>query len=577
MKYLKRFIGYYKPHRRLFFLDMVCSFLIAVADLFYPLITKEIINDYVPNQKLRLLITWGIALLLIYLVKCVLNYIVSYYGHVVGVRMQADMRADLFRHLEKLPFSYFDENKSGVLMSRLVNDLFDVAELAHHGPENLFLALVMFIGSFILLSTICLPLTILIFCMVPLILLFAVKMRAQMNEAFRRSREQIAEVNADIETAIAGIRVTRAYTSEAYECEKFEHENRLFQACRSMAYRAMGLFHSGMTLFSDLLYVTVILAGGLFFYFGKIDIGEFAAFLLYIGLFLDPIKRFVTLFEQFQEGMTGFRRFAEIMEVEPESEIEHPGVLDEVKGEIRLEHCTFAYTPEKGTEARDVLQDLSLVIPQGKIVALVGPSGGGKTTICNLIPRFYELDQGRILIDGQDIATLSRHSLRQAIGIVSQDVFLFNGTIRENIAYGCPDATDAQIEEAAKNAQIHEYILSLEKGYDTQVGERGVKLSGGQKQRISIARVFLKDPKILILDEATSALDNATEMQIQTALDRLTHGRTVIVVAHRLSTVRGAHHICVISDGKIEEEGTHEELMALENGTYRRLYSYQFR
>lgn len=577
MKLLKRFIHYYKPHKTLFFLDMACAFLIAVADLFYPLITKEIINDFVPNQKLRLLVTWGIVLIGIYLIKSVLNYIVSYHGHVVGVRMQADMRRDLFAHLEKLPFSYFDENKSGALMSRLVNDLFDVSELAHHGPENLFLATILFVGSFILLSTISLPLTLIIFCMVPVILIFAVKMRSMMNEAFRKSREQIAEVNADIETAIAGIRVTRAYTSEEYECKKFEKENRLFQACRSLAYKAMGTFHSGMTLFSDLLYATVILAGGLFYYYGKIDIGEFATFLLYIGLFLDPIKRFVALFEQFQEGMTGFRRFAEIMETEPETEPEEPIELTDPKGEIRLHNCTFAYRAEEGTEKHNVLENLSLTIPQGKIVALVGPSGGGKTTICNLIPRFYELDSGSITIDGVDITKLSRRSLRQAIGIVSQDVFLFNGTIRENIAYGCPDATDEQVIEAAKNAHIHDYIMQLEKGYQTSVGERGIKLSGGQKQRISIARVFLKNPRILILDEATSALDNATEMQVQAALDRLTHGRTVIVVAHRLSTVKNADRILVITDRGIEEQGSHEELMAMENGIYHELYAYQFR
>lgn len=577
MKLLKRFVSYYKPHKKLFFLDMFCSFLIAAADLFYPLVTKEIINDYVPNRKLRLLIVWGVVLLSIYLVKSILNYIVSYYGHIVGVRMQADMRRDLFSHLEKLPFSYFDENKSGALMSRLVNDLFDVSELAHHGPENLFLATIMFVGSFILLSTISLPLTLIIFATVPFILLFAIKMRARMNEAFRKSREQIAEVNADIETAIAGIRVTRAYTAEEYECKKFDKENRRFQACRSLAYKAMGTFHSGMTLFTDLLYVVVILAGGLFYYYGKIDIGEFTAFLLYIGLFLDPIKRFISLFEQFQEGMTGFKRFAEIMETEPESEEGATLELLSPQGEIQLHDCTFAYKPEEGTEAREVLNHLSLTIPQGKVVALVGPSGGGKTTICNLIPRFYELGSGKITVDGVDITHLSRQSLRRAIGIVSQDVFLFNGTIRENIAYGSPDVTDEQIVEAAKNAQIHDFIMGLEKGYETGVGERGVKLSGGQKQRISIARVFLKNPPILILDEATSALDNATEMQVQAALDRLMHGRTVIVVAHRLSTVKNADRIVVIGENGIEEQGTHEELMSRPDGIYRELYSYQFR
>ncbi|MBQ9079910.1 MAG: ABC transporter ATP-binding protein [Clostridia bacterium] len=577
MKLLKRFVSYYKPHRRLFFIDMLCSLMVAVADLFYPMITKNIINDYVPNQKLRLLVVWAAVLVGIYIVKCLLNYIISYYGHIVGVRMQADMRRDLFDHLEKLPFSYFDENKSGALMSRLTNDLFEVSELAHHGPENLFLALIMFIGSFILLSTIYLPLTLIIFCVVPFIIFFAFKIRNMMNTAFRRSREQIAEVNADIETAIAGIRVTRAYTAEQTEKEKFGVENRKFVACRSFAYRAMGIFHSGMTFLTDVLYLVVLIAGGLFFFYGKIDIGEFTAYLLYISLFLDPIKRFVTLFEQFQEGMTGFRRFAEIMETDPETDAPDAEQLTDPRGEIAFKGVSFAYKPEEGLEQKEVIHDLDLTIPQGKMVALVGPSGGGKTTICNLIPRFYELNHGCITIDGKDIRKLTRHSLRSAIGIVSQDVFLFNGTIRENIAYGNPEATEEQIIEAAKAANIHDYIQTLERGYDTNVGERGVKLSGGQKQRISIARVFLKNPSILILDEVTSALDNATEMQVQAALDELTRGRTVIVVAHRLSTVKNADEIIVLSSEGIVESGTHDELIAKENGVYHELYSYQFR
>ena len=577
MKLIKRFVHYYKPHRRMFFLDMFCSLLVAVADLFYPMITKNIINDYVPNQRLRLLLVCVGVLLGIYIVKCLLNYVISYYGHTVGVRMQADMRRDLFDHLEKLPFSYFDENKSGALMSRLTNDLFEVSELAHHGPENLFLATIMFIGSFILLMNICVPLTLIIFCVVPFIIFFAFKMRKMMNTAFRRSREQIAEINADIETAIAGIRVTRAYTAEQTEREKFGRENQKFVLCRAFAYKAMSIFHSGMTMLTDLLYLVVLTAGGLFFFYGKIDIGEFTAYLLYISLFLDPIKRFISLFEQMQEGMTGFRRFVEIMDTPAEVDEEGAEELGEPEGKIVFENVSFAYRPEPGVEEREVVHDMTLTIPKGKMVALVGPSGGGKTTICNLIPRFYELNSGRITIDGKDIRHLTRRSLRSAIGIVSQDVFLFNGTIRENIAYGSPDATDEQIVDAARKANIHDYIRTLEKGYDTNVGERGVKLSGGQKQRISIARVFLKNPSILILDEATSALDNATEMQVQTALDELTRGRTVIVVAHRLSTVRGADEIVVLTDRGIVESGTHDELLAKPDGVYRELYSYQFR
>ena len=577
MKLIKRFISYYKPHRRMFLLDMLCSLFIAIADLFYPMITKNIINDFVPNHRLRLLILWACILFGIYAVKCLLNYFVSYYGHRVGLYMQADMRRDLFDHLEKLPFSYFDENKSGALMSRLTNDLFEVSELAHHGPENLFLATIMFIGSFILLMKICVPLTLIIFSFVPLILFFALKMRKRMNTAFKKSREQIAEINADIETAIAGIRVTRAYTAEQTENQKFNRENQKFVLCRSLAYKAMGIFHSGMTMLTDMLYLVVLIAGGLFFFYGKINIGEFTAYLLYISLFLDPIKRFITLFEQMQEGMTGFKRFVEIMDTPIETDFENAVTLDSPKGEILFENVSFAYRPEPGAETREVIHNITLKIPAGKMVALVGPSGGGKTTICNLIPRFYEISQGRITIDGQDIRHLTRRSLRAAVGIVSQDVFLFNGTIRENIAYGSPNATEEQIIDAARKANIHDYVEALEKGYDTQVGERGVKLSGGQKQRISIARVFLKNPSILILDEATSALDNATEMQVQAALDELTQGRTVIVVAHRLSTVRNADEILVLTERGIAESGTHDALMAKEDGIYRALYSYQFR
>lgn len=577
MSLIKRFISYYRPHRRLFFVDMLCSLLVAVADLFYPMITKNIINDYVPNQKLRLLLIWAGALLGIYIVKCLLNYVISYYGHTVGVRMQADMRRDLFDHLEQLPFSYFDENKSGALMSRLTNDLFEVSELAHHGPENLFLALIMFIGSFILLMKICVPLTLIIFCVVPFIIFFAFRMRKMMNTAFRRSREQIAEINADIETAIAGIRVTRAYTAEDTERQKFDVENKKYVGCRAFAYKAMSIFHSGMTMLTDILYLVVLTAGGLFFFYGQIDIGEFTAYLLYISLFLDPIKRFISLFEQLQEGMTGFKRFAEIMDTPAEADEPDAEELTAPEGEIAFNNVSFAYTPEPGVEEREVVHDMTLRIPRGKMVALVGPSGGGKTTICNLIPRFYEINRGSITIDGRDIRHLTRRSLREAVGIVSQDVFLFNGTIRENIAYGAPDATDEQIMEAARQANIHDYIQTLERGYDTNVGERGIKLSGGQKQRISIARVFLKNPSILILDEATSALDNATEMQVQAALDKLTHGRTVIVVAHRLSTVRNADEIVVLTEHGIVEAGTHDELLAREDGVYRELYSYQFR
>ncbi len=570
---IKRFISFYKPHVGLFALDMLCAVLVAACDLFYPVIAKQIINKYVPSKNLRLIITWAIALLVIYLLKYLFNYVVSYYGHIVGIRMQADMRGKIFKHLQKMPFSFYDENKTGSIMSRIINDLNEISELAHHGPEDLFLSMLMFIGSFIMLTSINLPLTLIVFAAVPFVILFAALMRSGMMNAFRRSREQIAEVNANIETAISGIRVSRAYTSEKHEIKKFEEENRLFAKIRSKAILELAKFHSSMTFFMDFLYLVVLVAGGLFFYYGKIDIGEFTAYLLYISMFLNPIRRFISLFEQLQEGMTGFKRYCEMMDAVEEEET---GTLDitAVHGNIRFKNATFSYL---GNDENTVIKDLDLDIEAGKTLALVGPSGGGKTTICNLIPRFYELGGGSITLDGTDIRDIKRESLRKHIGIVSQDVFLFNGTIRENIAYGNLDATDEEIIEAAKKANIHDYVMTLEDGYSTNVGERGVKLSGGQKQRISIARVFLKNPSILILDEATSALDNTTEMLIQRSLDELSKGRTVVVVAHRLSTVKNADEIVVIDGDGIAERGTHDELVAKPDGIYKNLYSYQFR
>jgi ATP-binding cassette subfamily B protein len=574
---IREFIKYYKPHKKLFMFDMFCSFLIALTDLFYPIITKNIINDYVPNRNLRLLLTWAGIILALYLLKMVLNYIVSYWGHIVGVRMQGDMRRDMFRKLQKLPFSFFDENKTGTILSRLVNDLMDVSELAHHGPEDLFLSVIMFIGSFIALSTINIWLTLIIYALIPFVVFFSVKMRRRMKEAFIKTREEVAEVNANVETSISGIRVSRAYTCEAHENAKFDKANEKYKEARGSAYKAMGQFHSAMTFFTDFLYLAALVAGGLFFYNGfvspesrfAIDSGEFAAFILYMAMLLKPINRFISLFEQLQNGMTGFSRFREIMEKSDEPESENARVLENAKGDIVFNDVTFSYPT--GDTGKGVLNNLSLSIESGKTVALVGPSGGGKTTLCNLIPRFYELDGGNITIDGIDITELSRYSLRKNIGIVAQDVFLFSGTVRENIAYGDLDADEDAIIEAAKRANIHDYIMTLEKGYDTRVGERGINLSGGQKQRISIARVFLKNPPILILDEATSALDNVTEMQIQQSLEELAKGRTVIVVAHRLSTIQNADEILVINQDGIAERGNHEELLSL-GGIYANLY-----
>ena len=576
MHLVKRFIAYYKPHRKLFAIDMACAFIVAVCDLFYPIIAGNIIDDYVPNQNLRMLLIWSGVLLGIYLLKAVLNYIIQYWGHVVGVRIQGDMRRDMFRHMQKLPFAFFDENKTGTLLSRMVNDLQDVSELAHHGPEDLFLSLIMLVGSFIILAGTDLLLTVIIFAFLPVMVFVAAKLRRGMQDAFRATRVEVGEVNANVETAIAGMRVSRSYTAASHENRKFDSANERFKAARGRAYREMGKFNSSMTLFNDLLYLVVLLAGGLFFYYKRISIGDFTKYILFITMFLKPINRLVSIFEQLQNGMTGFQRFIEIMDQKDETDT---GTIsaESLKGDIAFDHVSFRYENSDAANAESkVIHDLSLRIAPGKTVALVGPSGGGKTTICNLIPRFYEADAGVISIDGIDIRDLTRESLRRNIGIVAQDVFLFNGTIRENIAYGNLDATEEEIIEAAKKAHIHDYIMTLDHGYETGVGERGVKLSGGQKQRISIARVFLKNPSILILDEATSALDNATEMLIQQALNDLSKGRTCIVVAHRLSTIRNADEIIVLTRDGIAERGTHAELIAA-GGIYAGLYQYQFR
>ncbi len=576
MHLVKRFIAYYKPHRKLFAIDMACAFIVAVCDLFYPIIAGNIIDDYVPNQNLRMLLIWSGVLLGIYLLKAVLNYIIQYWGHVVGVRIQGDMRRDMFRHMQKLPFAFFDENKTGTLLSRMVNDLQDVSELAHHGPEDLFLSLIMLVGSFIILAGTDLLLTVIIFAFLPVMVFVAAKLRRGMQDAFRATRVEVGEVNANVETAIAGMRVSRSYTAASHENRKFDSANERFKAARGRAYREMGKFNSSMTLFNDLLYLVVLLAGGLFFYYKRISIGDFTKYILFITMFLKPINRLVSIFEQLQNGMTGFQRFIEIMDQKDETDT---GTIsaESLKGDIAFDHVSFRYENSDAADAESkVIHDLSLRIAPGKTVALVGPSGGGKTTICNLIPRFYEADAGVISIDGIDIRDLTRESLRRNIGIVAQDVFLFNGTIRENIAYGNLDATEEEIIEAAKKAHIHDYIMTLDHGYETGVGERGVKLSGGQKQRISIARVFLKNPSILILDEATSALDNATEMLIQQALNDLSKGRTCIVVAHRLSTIRNADEIIVLTRDGIAERGTHAELIAA-GGIYAELYQYQFR
>ena len=568
---LKRFLAYYNPHKRIFFFDMLAALLVSLVGIFYPVVTRTMLNDLIPNKNYRMVVVFGLTLLGLYFVRMLLNFFIQYYGHVMGVRMQAQMRSDMFNHLEKLPFSYYDDNETGKIMSRMTTDLWEISELAHHGPENLIISSVSIILSFVYLSTINIWLTLLVFACVPLLLFVSLFLRRRMRRAFKESRVAVAEINAALESSVSGIRVTKAFNNALKEHEKFEVGNGKFVLARRDAYKAMGQFHSINSFITDVFNVVVLIAGGFFLYNGQIEFGDYSAFIVSVGLFITPVMTLINFIEQYENGVTGFSRFLEIMDAVPETDPENAIELRRAKGEIELIDVHSSYDGK-----REILNGVSLRVEAGKTYALVGPSGGGKTTICHLLPHFYEIAAGQILLDGQDIRGISRASLRQNIGIVQQDVYLFNDTIRENILYGRPDATEEEVIEAAKRANIHDYVMSLEKGYDTEIGERGVRLSGGQKQRLSIARVFLKNPPILILDEATSALDNATEILIQDALDELCHGRTTIVVAHRLSTIQNADEIAVIDGGRIVEQGSHDELLA-HNGAYAELHRSRFR
>ena len=568
---LRSFAHYYKPHWKLFVFDMICALVAAGCDLVYPVVSRNIINTYIPDKNIRLILTWCAALLVIYIIQTVMQYFMQYQGHIVGVRMQADMRRDVFEHLQKLPFSYFDEHKTGVIMSRIVNDLMDISEFAHHGPEDLFISLVTVVGAFIILCTVNVPLTLITFAVLPFLVLFIIKKRSAMTMAFRKNRIEIAEVNASLENSIAGIRVSRAFTGEREEEKKFAENNQRYVTVRERSYRVMAEFFSGTNFLTSLMNVVILAAGGYCVYRGVINVGDMVAYMLFINMFVNPIKKLIQFVEMFQNAITGYVRFQELMNVKPEQDEKGAIELKDVRGEIVFDDVTFHYD-----ENKEVLSHISLTFPQGKMVAIVGPSGGGKTTLCHLIPRFYEISGGSILVDGHDIRDVTRASLRRQIGRGQGDVFLFTGTIFDNIAYGKLGASREEVYEAAKKANIHDYIMSLPEGYDTFVGERGVKLSGGQKQRISIARVFLKNPPILVLDEATSALDNVTENYIQDSLDELCKNRTTIVVAHRLSTIKNADEIIVMDRDGIEERGTHEELLARGNGIYKELYEAQF-
>ena len=569
---IKKFARYYKPHLKLFIIDLICAFGVAACNLVYPKVAGKMIE----TANLNYVLLFSAILLGIFTLKAFLLYVVTYWGHVVGVRIQGDMRDELFRHLQKLPFSYYDETKTGSIMSRLINDLFEVSELAHHGPEDLFLSAITIIGTLIMVGLINPWLAVIFIIIIPIIIVIAVKLRLSLMEAFKRSREKTSEINAAVESAVSGIRVSKAYNAEAHENQKFANANEELKKARSWQYKSMSNFMVVMNYAMDILYLCAFLAGGIFYANSLISASDLTTYVLYVAMLIAPIRTFTAIFEQIQEGMTGFERFLEVMEVMPEEEPANPVKVGKLKGNIEFDNVSFRYKKETDDEQHLILNGLSLKIDAGKTVALVGPSGGGKTTLCNLIPRFYDIDEGKITIDDINIRDMRIYDLRKNIGIVAQDVFIFGGTVKENIAYGDFDATDEQIIAAAKLANIHDFITTLDKGYETYVGERGVKLSGGQKQRISIARAFLKNPPILILDEATSALDNVTEMQIQTALEKLSEGRTTLVVAHRLSTVKNADEIIVLSSDGIAERGTHAELMA-KNGVYATLYNYQFR
>lgn len=571
MNVLKKFIQYYKPYKGVFFLDLVCASFISIVDLAYPQILRTLTKTLFLRDKaviLHVLPIIGIVLLACYIVQALCKYYVSCQGHIMGARMERDMRKDLFDHYEQLSFSYYDKNNTGQMMSKLVSDLFDVSEFAHHGPENLFISVVKIVGSFVFLFLIQWKLALILVCVVIVMILFSMKQNKKMQATFYDNRKKIGDINATLQDSLSGIRIVQAFANERIEREKFHHGNEAFLESKKNNYRAMGTFQSGNTFFQGLMYLITLVAGGCFVAFGQMSAGDLAMYALYIGIFISPIQILVELTEMMQKGLSGFKRFLEVVETDIEIQ-DSPDAepIKNPKGDITYNNVSFSY------EKHDtVLNEISFTIKAGKSIALVGPSGGGKTTICSLLPRFYDVTGGSITIGEQDIRSMTLESLRKAIGIVQQDVYLFGGTIRENIAYGKPDATDEEIIRAAKQANIHDFIMSLPDGYDSFTGERGTRLSGGQKQRISIARVFLKNPPILILDEATSALDNESERYIQKSLDDLAKNRTTITIAHRLSTIKNADEILVIDDQGIKERGNHESLLAL-NGIYAKYYN----
>ncbi|MDD4076617.1 MAG: ABC transporter ATP-binding protein [Bacilli bacterium] len=567
---IKKFINYYRPHLGLFIIDMICAMLISVIDLIFPIFTNRVLRTYIPNNQIHLVYIFGLTLLLIYMVRFLLSYVIGYWGHVMGVRIETDMRSDLFQKLQTMDYQFFDNKQTGELMTNLTSHIHDVAEMSHHAPEDLFISTIMLIGSFFILLRIHHILTLVIFVFLLFLITFSISRRKKMMTSFRTSRGVQGELNAEIESSLSGIRLTKAYTNEPYEYQKFEKVNYAYRQARSNIFKQIGLFSSGNAFFISLTNLALLIFGGYYVYKNQIDYIDLTTYFLYVNFLISPIQRLINSMEQLQQGFSGIEKFYQLMQVQPGIVTSpNPVFKTSIKGDIEFRDVEFRYNQD---DNEYILNNFNLTIPAGTRVALVGETGVGKTTISKLVPRFYDVESGEILIDGVNVKDYDLYNLRQAIGTVQQDVFIFWGTIKDNILFGRPDATFDEVVAAAKKAQIHDFILSLDDGYDTMTGERGVKLSGGQQQRISIARLFLKNPQILILDEATSSLDNITENMIQESFEELSKGKTTIMIAHRLSTIQNADEIIVISRNGIEERGTHRELIS-KGGYYNSLYN----
>lgn len=576
MEKKKSIFSYYKPYKKIFFADMFFAIMASIITLVIPLVVRYITSTviyYETDEAFRVILKLGLMMTVLILFQCYCNYFIANYGHVMGAKIEYDMRAEIFAHYQKLPFSFYDNQKVGQLLSRITSDLFDITELLHHGPEDVVISIIKLVGAFVILININAPLTIVAFVFVPVMALFAWYYNRKMKRAFKRNREKIADINSQIEDSLSGIRVVKSFANEEIEMKKFNQGNKNFVNAKKVSYRYMAGYNSGLSALTTLVTVAVLLAGVSFLTSGTIIVTDLVTFLLYINNFVEPVKKLMNFTEMFQNGYSGFERFQEIMAIAPDIKDEKDAIaVDHLKGDITFENVSFYYEES----AEKVLNNIQLKVDAGDYMALVGPSGVGKTTLCSLIPRFYDVSEGSIQIDGMDIRHIKLADLRNNIGIVQQDVYLFAGTIMDNIRYGNPNATDEEVIRAAKRANAHEFIMSFPEGYDTDIGQRGVKLSGGQKQRLSIARVFLKNPPILIFDEATSALDNESEQVVQKSLEELAKDRTTFVIAHRLSTIRNAKRILVLTENGIEEEGTHEELMS-KKGVYESLYQMQFR